>query len=395
MENDIQSALTYQEGMERIDSDIQVRVLDQRARYTPAEVEEQAVLAALDAFESPNHRDLDAVGFGALLSQAARPYLERMAALARRETREHFGNSVSIFTPLYLANYCQSRCVYCGFSANNRISRVILDDAEIEAELRAIAATGLQEVLLLTGESYTRSSVAYIANACALARRYFRNIGVEVYPMNTADYRLLHESGADFVTVFQETYDIERYSQLHPAGHKRVFPYRFDAQERALLGGMRGIAFGALLGIADFRRDAFAVGLHAWLIQRKYPHAEVSLSCPRLRPAAGNEGFQAETLGERELLQVICAYRLFLPFATITLSTRERPVFRDNAVGIAVTKVSAGVDVGIGRHSGEADGSGQFEINDSRSVEEVRAMLHGRGLQPVMNDYIFTGENSA
>ena len=247
----------------------------------------------------------------------------------------------------------------------------------------------MEEILILTGESRSKSDVAYIGEACKLARKYFRMVGLEIYPVNTEEYRYLHECGADYVTVFQETYDAKKYETLHLAGHKRVWPYRFDAQERALMGGMRGVAFSALLGLSDFRKDALASALHVYYLQRKYPYAEMSLSCPRLRPIINNDKINPKDVHEPQLLQVVCAYRIFMPFASITISTRERAGFRDNIIGIAATKISAGVDVGIGGHSGEDKGDEQFEISDGRSVDEVYNAICEHGLQPVMADYLY------
>ena len=209
--------------------------------------------------------------------------------------------------------------------------------------------------------------------------------------MNSDEYAYLHQCGVDFVTVFQETYDSDRYETLHLAGHKRVFPYRINAQERALMGGMRGVAFGALLGLADFRKDAFATGTHGWLLQKKYPHAEISFSCPRLRPIVNNDQINPKDVHERQLLQVMCAYRIFMPFAGLTISSRERAGFRDHVVGLCATKISAGVSTGIGSHVEEVSEKGdeQFEIADNRNLDEVCAAIRSRGLQPVMNDYIF------
>lgn len=208
--------------------------------------------------------------------------------------------------------------------------------------------------------------------------------------MNSDEYAYLHACGADYVTVFQETYNPDKYETLHLAGHKRVFPYRLNAQERALRGGMRGVGFGALLGLDDYRKDAFAAGCHAWLLQRKYPHAEISFSCPRLRPILNNDKIGPTDVGERQLLQVVCAYRLLMPYAGITISTRECARVRDNLVKIAATKISAGVSTGIGGHSDavEEKGDCQFEISDGRSVEEVFQALKQEGLQPVMSDYV-------
>lgn len=346
---------------------------------------------AQDVIRALNKENRGPEEFKALLSPAAEPFLEEMARLATLETRKHFGNSVYLFTPLYISNYCENYCIYCGFNCHNKIRRARLDKAQIEKELKAIAATGLEEILILTGESRAKSDVAYIGEACKLARKYFKMVGLEVYPMNSEDYAYLHQCGADYVTVFQETYNADKYETLHLAGHKRVFPYRLNAQERALKGGMRGVAFAALLGLDDFRKDAFATGMHAFLLQRKYPHAEISFSCPRLRPIVNNADINPKDVHEKQLLQVMCAYRLFMPFAGMTISTRERAGFRDHVIGMAATKISAGVSTGIGSHaedSGE-QGDDQFEIADGRNVEEIVEAIKARGLQPVMNDYVF------
>lgn len=329
--------------------------------------------------------------FKALLSPAAMPFLEEMAQKAKLETAKHFGNSICLFTPLYISNYCENYCIYCGFNCHNKIRRARLDEAQIEKEMAAIAATGLEEILILTGESRKKSDVTYIGEACKLARKYFKMVGIEVYPMNSDEYAYLHQCGVDYVTVFQETYNSDKYETLHLAGHKRVFPYRLNAQERALRGGMRGVAFAALLGLDDFRKDAFATGMHAYLLQRKYPHAEISFSCPRLRPIVNDADINPKDVHEKELLQVMCAYRLFMPFAGMTISTRERAEFRDNVIGLAATKISAGVSTGIGSHAEDnsEQGDDQFEIADGRNVEEIVAAIKERGLQPVMNDYVF------
>ncbi len=397
MKRDQQNKLNhmeYLEGMEQTESDILEKVMNARGRYQPERYTRREVKRALAA-ERRTTED-----FGALLSPAAEGYLEEMAQKAAEETGKHFGNSVSLFTPLYISNYCENHCVYCGFHCRNQIHRMRLNQEEMEKEMAAIAKTGLEEILILTGESRVRSDVHYIGEACKIAGKYFKMVGLEVYPMNSEEYRYLRECGADYVTVFQETYDSDKYETLHPAGHKRVFPYRFHAQERALRGGMRGVAFGALLGLSDFRKDAFATGLHGYYIQRKYPYGEISFSCPRLRPIRAQNGKEADAANiwntgnevtERQLLQIMCAYRLFMPFAGITISTRERAQFRDHVVGKTATRISAGVSTGIGRHSHELteQGDSQFEIADSRNVSEVVTAIRGMGLQPVMNDYVY------
>ncbi|TWH45725.1 2-iminoacetate synthase ThiH [Sporomusa sp. KB1] len=374
--------MAYLEGMEAIDSDLMEKVSALVETYDYQQVTGADVQRAL------RQERLSIKDYAAILSPAATDYLEEMAAKAAAATRRHFGNSIQMFTPLYIANYCENHCVYCGFNCHNRINRGKLTLTEIEAELKAIAATGLKEILLLTGESRHQSGVNYIGEAVKCAARYFSTVGIEIYPLNSDEYEYLHACGTDFVCVYQETYNTDKYEQVHLRGPKRIYPYRFHAQERALRGGMRGVAFGALLGLGDFRKDAFAVGLHAYFLQQKYPHAEISFSTPRLRPFINNAENNSNDVHERQLLQVMLAYRLFMPFAGITISTRERAGFRDHVIGMAATKISAGVSVGVGGHTAEEKGDEQFEIADPRSVVEVHQMILGRGLQPVYTDYV-------
>lgn len=374
--------MTYLDGMDRIDHEIMDKVLAARENFDCDNVTAKDVERAL-AKEYINELDLSA-----LLSPVALPYLEKMAQKAQQLTRRHFGNNILFFTPLYISNYCDNHCVYCGFKNKNNIKRVQLDSPTIEKELHSIAQTGLQEILLLTGESQQQANVMYIAQAAQLAKRFFSTVGVEVYPMNVQDYKILQQHGVDFVTVFTETYSLKKYPKIHIEGNKRIFPYRFHAQERALLAGMRGVGFAALLGLDDYKKDAFATALHAHLIQKKYPHAQIALSVPRLRPIIHNANIRPKDVDEKRLLQVICAYRLFLPYATITISTREAAKFRDGAVQIAANKVSAGVHVGVGSHShNQEQGDEQFEIADTRSVQEVFEDIKRLQLQPVFKDH--------
>ena len=439
--------MAYLPDMEQISSDIRDKVLAAMNAYEPDKYTARDVLAAL------SHDRCSIEDFKALLSPAAEPFLEKMAQRAERETRNHFGNSTYIFTPLYIANYCENYCVYCGFNCYNNIRRKKLTFEEIEHEMQVIAKTGMEEILILTGESRaysdvkyigeavkiarkyfrnigidrkqlsmeeiehemkviadsgieeilmltgeskSKSSITYIGDACRLAKKYFRNVGLEIYPCNTKDYAYLHECGADYVTVFQETYNADKYETLHLMGHKRVFPYRFEAQERALMGGMRGVGFSALLGLSDFRKDALATALHVYYLQRKYPHAEMSLSCPRLRPIINNEKINPLDVHEKQLCQVLCAYRIFLPYAGITVSSRESASFRNGIIKIACTKVSAGVSTGIGDHEAKYEGSEekdcgdeQFEIADTRSLKQMYDDIKQQGLWPVLNDYLY------
>ena len=371
--------------LEKINSDIMDKVITEMTSYDYNSFSNEDVKDAL------NKDYLSIKDFQALLSPKAINYLEEIAKKAKECRERYFGNSVYMFTPLYISNYCDNYCVYCGFNSHNKIKRARLDFEQIEVELKEIAKTGLEEILILTGESERYSNVKYIGEACKLARKYFNNVGVEIYPVNIKDYEYLNSCGVDYITIFQETYNNEKYKKLHLEEHKKVFSYRFNSQERALMGGMRGVAFAALLGLDDFRKDAFSTGYHAYLLQKKYPYAEISISCPRLRPIINNLKIEEEIVTEKELFQIICAYRLFLPFANITISTRENPNFRDNIIKIAVTKISAGVDTGIGAHSEYSNKKGdeQFEIADKRKVSEIFEKIKSEDLQPVMNDYIY------
>lgn len=382
--------MAYLPGMEVISSDVKDKVLDAMNHY------DYNRYTAADVRRALSHETCSIEDFKALLSPAAAPFLEEMARRAELETRKHFGNTVYIFTPLYIANYCQNYCIYCGFNCYNNIHRKKLTMEEIEHEMKVIADTGMEEILVLTGESRKYSDIQYIGEAIKIARKYFRNIGVEIYPVNTDEYKYLHECGVDYVTVFQETYNSDKYETLHLLGHKRVWPYRFDAQERALMAGMRGAGFSALLGLDDFRKDALATALHVYYLNRKYPHAELSLSCPRLRPIVNNDKINPRDVGEKELCQVLCAYRIFLPYVGITVSSRESAAFRNGITKICATKVSAGVSTGIGDHeakyTGKEDadvGDEQFEINDNRSFQRMYSDMEHGGLQPVLNDYIY------
>ena len=383
--------MEYMHGMEIIKSDVRANVMAQMTSYDYSKYTAADVKTALE------HDTCTIEDFKALLSPAAEPFLEQMAQRARLETSKHFGNTVYLFTPLYIANYCEKYSVYCGFNCYNHIKRMKLSMEQIEKEMKVIADSGMEEILILTGESRVRSNVEYIGEACKLARKYFRMVGLEIYPVNTDEYKYLHECGADYVTVFQETYDADKYEQLHLLGHKRVWPYRFDAQERALQGGMRGVAFSALLGLSDFRKDALASALHVYYLQRKYPHAEMSLSCPRLRPIINNDKINPLDVHEKQLCQVLCAYRIFLPYVGITVSSRESAEFRNGIVKIAATKVSAGVSTGIGDHESkytgketdDVQGDEQFEIDDNRSLEKMYKDIAEEGLQPVLNDYLY------
>ncbi|MGE4299945.1 MAG: 2-iminoacetate synthase ThiH [Desulfovibrionaceae bacterium] len=340
------------------------------------------VLRALDR-RSPTPDD-----FLALLSPAADAHLEAMAQRARELTIRHFGRQVLLFTPLYLSNFCTNKCLYCGFSARNHIHRSQLTLDEVRAEGKAIAATGLKHLLILTGDHRAKAGPDYLLACLEVLAPLFPSVSIEIYAMTEEEYAALGAAGLDGMTMFQETYDEALYAPLHPAGPKRDFRFRLDAPERACRAGLRTVNVGALLGLTDWRRDAFLTGLHARHLQRAYPAVEVSISLPRMRPHEGV--FQpACTVTDRQLVQVLCAHRIFLPHAGITLSTREAAPLRDRIVGLGVTKISAGVSTAVGGHAkgAGAEDTSQFEISDPRSVPQMDAALRGLGLQPVYKDW--------
>lgn len=328
---------------------------------------------------------LSVLDYLTLLAPCAENCLEEMAQKAHQLTVQHFGNTMLLFTPMYLANFCTNQCVYCGFNMKNELPRKKLSPAEIEAEGNAIAQSGLKHILLLTGDSRKETPVSYIAEAARLLEKQFTCIGLEVYALSVEEYAQLAAAGVDEMTMFQETYDPVAYEQLHPAGPKRNYHFRLDAPERACQAGMRAVNVGALLGLDDWRKDAFFSGLHADYLQRKYPDMEVSVSTPRMQPHAG--GFPPKTIvTDLNLVQYMLALRIFLPRSGITLSTREKGPLRDSLAKLGVTKMSAGVCTAVGGRL-HKDEVGQFEISDDRSVAEVAAMLSSQGFQPVYKNW--------
>lgn len=326
----------------------------------------------------------------ALLSPAAEPFLERMARKAQGETLRHFGRTIQLFTPIYISNYCANRCLYCGFSASNIFDRLQLSPEQLEDEAKAIAATGLRQVLVLTGDALKKATPAYIANSLEILRRYFPALGLEIYAMTEAEYAELVAAGADSLTIYQETYDEALYAGLHISGPKKDFLFRLGAPERAARAGVRAVNVAALLGLDDWRRDVFFTGLHAWWLRRRYPHLEIGVSLPRLRPCKGDENltYTPRTVEDRHLVQALLALRIFLPEVGITISTRESASFRDQLVPLGVTRLSAGVTTAVGGHVvQDEENVPQFAISDDRSVDAVAAMLQGKGYQPVYKDW--------
>ncbi len=344
------------------------------------EITEREVKAALRK-ERPREEDLLA-----LLSPAAESFLEEMAFRARETTRRQFGQVILLYTPLYLADHCQNACIYCGFSVANPFTRRVLTLAEVEREGQAIAKTGIEHVLILTGESRLHSPPSYIAECIGLLREYFPSVSAEVYPLDQEEYRELVAAGLDGVTIYQEVYDETIYQELHPRGPKKNYRYRLETPERIGRAKVRTINIGALLGLNHWPSEAYWAARHADWLQDCFPEIEISLSVPRLQPHLGN--FQPRfPVSDRALVQIILAFRIYLPRVGITISTRERAVLRDNLVGLGITKMSAGSRTDVGGHAG-GDGTPQFERADERSVAEIREMISGKGYQPVFRDWI-------
>ncbi|MDO8490446.1 MAG: 2-iminoacetate synthase ThiH [Dehalococcoidia bacterium] len=330
--------------------------------------------------------DLQSQDFLALLSPQAAPFLEDMAQAAHRLTLQHFGRTILLYTPLYLSNYCVNQCVYCGFNATNTIERRKLTLAEVELEAKAIAETGLQHLLILTGESRQHSPISYIRDCVSVLRRYFSSISIEIYPLSADEYADLIAAGVDGLTIYQEAYEEKVYSLLHPKGPKRDYRFRLEAPERGGQAGIRAINIGPLLGLHEWRSEVFKAGVHAAYLQNRFPDIEISVSFPRMRPQFGDyrPGFP---VSDRDLVQSILALRLFLPRAGITISTRERKELRDNLVKLGVTKMSAGSSTAIGGHTDARDSIGQFEISDRRSVDEMRRGIAHLGYKPILKDW--------
>lgn len=343
------------------------------------DVTDQKILEILD---QPN---ISAYDYLALLSPAAERHLEVMAVRANRDTVKHFGRTMQLFTPMYIANYCVNQCVYCGFNHKNKMQRVRLSQAEIDAEGTVIAQTGLKHVLVLTGESEAHSSLTYILDAVETLKRHFTSIGIEIYPLTEEKYRQAIAVGVDSMTIFQEVYDAAIYKELHLAGPKRDYAFRLDAPERACRAGMRSVNIGALLGLNDWRKEAFFTGVHADYLQRRYGAAEIAVSMPRLRPSAG--GFPPRVdVTDHNLVQYITAYRIFMPRSGITLSSRESATLRNHLAKLGVTKMSGGVTTAVGGHT-KGEEAGQFDIADGRSVDEMAEMLYRAGYQPIYKDW--------
>ncbi len=328
--------------------------------------------------------------FLALLSPAAENYLEDMAQKAHDLTLRHFGRTIQLYTPMYLSNYCENQCAYCGFNSKNDIARKRLSLEEVEKEARFISSTGLRHILILTGDSREKSSLGYIKDCIKILKRYFSSISIEIYALTESEYAQIAAEGVDGLTLYQETYDEVIYDRVHKRGPKKDYLFRLDAPERAAKNSIRNINIGVLLGLNDWRKEIFFMGLHAKYLQDKFYDVVIGSSIPRLRPHVGNFKILSD-ISNKNITQIIIALRIFLPQLGITISTRESSKLREDLLPLGITRMSAGSSTRVGGHiigPHEELNPPQFEISDTRNVEEIKAMLVAKGYQPVLKDWM-------
>ncbi|MDR0880769.1 MAG: 2-iminoacetate synthase ThiH [Clostridioides sp.] len=322
-----------------------------------------------------------------LLSPKAQEYLEAMAQKAAKIALQNMGKTVCLYTPMYIANYCINECVYCGYNVKSGIKRKKLNIEEIDREGDAIKDLGFNHILVLTGESEYHSSIEYIGEAVELLSKKFPSIGIEVYPMDVEGYEYVISKGADGLTVYQETYDEEMYKKVHIKGPKANYRYRLDAPERGAMAGMRTLSVGALLGLSEFRKDAFFTILHGEYLKDKYPHIELSYSAPRIKPFKGC--FDGKVgVSDADLYQIMCTMRIFDHHSALNVSTREDLEFRKHLMCLGVTKLSAEVTTNVGGHSQNEVETAQFEIEDDCSLEDIDEMLKSIGYQYIFKDWV-------
>jgi 2-iminoacetate synthase len=322
-----------------------------------------------------------------LVSKPAENHLEQMAQIAHQLTLQRFGNTVRLYAPLYLSNFCVNDCVYCGFNKSHKFPRIRLTIEQAIAEADVIANEGFKDLLLVSSEDRDFISVDYLADLAAKLRQKFSSLAVEIYQMATEEYAKLFAAGIEGVTLYQETYDRDTYRKYHPAGPKADYDYRLSAPDSFGQAGMREIGTGALLGLSDWRIETLALAEHAHSLMKRYWQSRVSFSFPRLRPARDVDRTQFSLLSDKNLVQMILALRLCFADAGLTISTREPAHLRDNLVKLGITRMSAGSKTNPGGYSGQTGSVEQFEIDDSRTPAQIAAMLKSQGLEPVWKDW--------
>lgn len=313
---------------------------------------------------------------------------ENLAQSARKITQQYFGRTISLYTPLYLSNYCSSYCTYCGFHSHQRIKRFRLTESQMQKEMAHVAAMGIENILLLTGESYQATPLSYLKTAVQIAKHYFPHISLEVHPMEEEEYHALFIQGVDGISVYQETYDRRRYTQVHRSGKKADYDYRYAAPERAAKGGIRNICLGILLGLSEPAQDLLALYQHLRYMEKHFPGVEYSLSFPRLRPIRG-KNFAVCDVDDITFIKMICLTRILFPRVGINLSTREHSRLRDHAIELGVTRISAGSNTSVGGYTIKPaeEQDPQFDINDHRSVQDIVQLLKKRNFDPVFTDW--------
>ncbi len=341
---------------------------------------ERDVVSALNS-DKKNLED-----FKALISPAALPYLEQMAILSNQITKKRFGKTIQMYIPVYLSNECQNICTYCGFSMNNKIGRVTLTEAQILKEIEVIKSFGYDHILLVTGESQKNVGIDYFKEVMPVFRSNFSHISMEVQPLKEEEYRELILLGLNTVLVYQETYNQNEYKNYHLKGKKSNFFYRLETPDRLGSSGVHKIGLGILIGLDDWRTDSFFTALHLTYLEKAYWQTKYSISFPRLRPAEGFSKSKVE-MNEKELVQLICAYRIFNEEIELSLSTRESQNFRNNIVKLGITAMSAGSKTNPGGYALEEDSLEQFEISDERTAPEVASMIRELGYEPVWKDW--------
>ncbi|MDR2708414.1 MAG: 2-iminoacetate synthase ThiH [Elusimicrobiota bacterium] len=334
-----------------------------------------------------NKNDLDELDFLALLSDKARNFLEPLAQKSSQICKLYFGNSITLFAPLYVSNFCINNCVYCGFSTRNNIERKVLSFEQVHKNAEIVSGFGIRHILLLTAESPVKTDLKYLKECVKILKNYFDVIDIELYPLTEDGYKELGEAGVTGITIFQETYDEKNYKCLHTKGAKTDFRFRLETCERAGRAGFRNLSIGALLGLSDFIKDLFFTGLHAKYLQETFRSCDIGVSFPRLRNAVG--GYQAKVeISDAMLVQAICAMRLFINRIGITISTRENNELRSNLIPLGITKMSAASNTEVGGYAEKNNTKGQFEISDNASVRQVKEMIYKKGYQPVLKDWM-------
>ncbi|HQP10943.1 MAG TPA: 2-iminoacetate synthase ThiH [Candidatus Omnitrophota bacterium] len=315
-------------------------------------------------------------------------FVESLAQESQKITRQYFGRAVSLYAPIYLSNYCSSHCTYCGFHSKNRIARMRLTPEQMHQEMESVADTGIESILLLTGESYQATPLPYLKEAVAIAKKYFTSISLEVHPMDAQEYRELFYAGADGVTVYQETYDRGRYKEVHLSGKKSDYDYRRDTPRRAAEAGIRQISLGILLGLWKADEDLFSLYEHLRWMEKHFPGVEYSLSFPRLRKIKGR-AFALCDIDDPTFIKILCLTRILFPRVGLNLSTREKPSLRDHALELGITRLSAGSNTSVGGYhlKSPEDQEPQFDIEDTRPVREIVQMLKNKGFDPVFTDW--------